>query len=245
MNIEALLNLIFVLGTLLITLVFGLIKIKSFKGRLILAIVVIIPTIIFIFSFFVPGSIFGREAVQDFILKFGLFSGLALILLQILQVLIPPLDHNITQFIGGFIFGPWLGFIYSYIGRILGSILAFLIAKKYGRPFVKKVAPEKDIKKYDKVWNKSLPYVFFAYWAPFFPDDTVSYLAGASKVRLRLFLLMIMIGHPIGVFTTSLAGSVGETFYLKDPVAWAIAMSTLLIGLIIFGSKKIRNKLTP
>lgn len=241
MNIEALLNLIFVVGTLFVTLVFGLIKIKSLKGRLALAFVVIIPTIIFIFGFFVPDSIFGKETIQGFILSFGIFSTLALILLQILQVLIPPLDHNVTQFIGGFIFGPWLGFLYNYIGRILGSILAFSIAKKYGRPFMKKVIPEDDIKKYDKVWNKSLLLVFLGYVMPIFPDDTISYLAGGSKVKFKTFMIMLLLGHPTGVLGTSLAGSLGETVWFKNPIFWIVGLSTLFVGIIIFGIKHIQK----
>src|SRR3989338_1761207 len=125
MNTEALLNLIFVIGTLLATLIFGFNKLKSLKLRLILLIAVLIPAIIFVYGFFVPESIFGKEAIQGFILKFGVFSVLGLILIQILQVLIPPLDHNATQFIGGLLFGPYLGFIYNFIGRTLGSVLAF------------------------------------------------------------------------------------------------------------------------
>lgn len=237
MNIETLLNLIFVIGTLLATLILGLIKIKSLKGRLIILIAVLIPTIIFIYSFFVPSSIFGKEAIQSFILKFGVFSVLALVSLQVLQVLIPPLDHNVIQFIGGFIFGPWLGFIYNFTGRILGSFLAFSIAKKYGRPFLKRIVPAEEIKKYDKIWNKSRLYVFLAYWLPFFPDDIMSYLAGASKVKPRLFILILLVGHPIGILGTTLAGSFGETFWLKNPIAWAVAISTLLVGIIIFKSK--------
>lgn len=243
MNIESLLNLIFVVGTLFITLIFGLIKIKSLKGRLALAFVILIPVAIFIFGFLVPESIFGREAIQSFILKFGVFSVLALILLQILQVLIPPLDHNVIQFIGGFIFGPWIGFLYNYIGRILGSIIAFLIAQKYGRQFMEKVIPEDDIKKYDKVWSKSLLPIFLGYWLPFFPDDIVSYLAGTSKVKFRIFMIMLLLGHPVGVLGTSLAGSLGETIWFRNPIFWIVGLSTLFIGVVVFGSKKIQRSL--
>lgn len=238
MNVEALLNLIFVIGTLLVTLIFGFRKIKSYKGRLALTAIILIPTIMFILSFLAPESVFGREAIQTFILRFGVFSVLILISLQILQVVIPPFDHNVTQFIGGFIFGPWLGFLYNYIGRILGSIIAFLIAKKYGRKFLKRIISKDEIKKYDKIWGKNLRYVFLGYVLPFFPDDSASYLAGVSKVKLRTFTLMIMLGHPTGVLGTTLAGSLGETFVAKNPVFWIVGISTLIIGMIIFSRKK-------
>lgn len=241
MNTEALINLIFIVGTLLATFILGIIKLRSLKGRLILTITILIPAIILVYGFFIPNSIFGKEAVQAFITRFGIFSAFALILLQILQVLIPPLDHNVIQFIGGFIFGPWLGFIYNYIGRILGSILAFMIAKKYGRSFMKKIVSENDVEKYDEVWNKSLLLVFLGYVLPFFPDDTLSYLAGSSKIRLRTFMIILLLGHPTGILGTSLAGSLGETIWFKEPMFWIISLSTLVIGIVIFRSKNIQR----
>ncbi len=243
MSLEAALNLLFVVGTLLTTLIFGLIKIKSLKGRLVLSIMVLLPAIIFLFGFFVPQSMFGQQTFQDFVLSFGGLGPIILILLQVVQVLIPPLDHNVTQFIGGFIFGPWLGFIYNYSGRILGSILAFMIAKRYGRPILEKVISKEEIEKYDKIWEKSLVFVFLGYVMPFFPDDAISYLAGASKVKFKIFLAMILLGHPAGVLGTTLAGSLGETLWFKSPIFWGIGLSTLSIGLIVFSNKRIREKL--
>jgi len=242
MNTEALLNLIFVIGTLLATLIFGFNKLKSLKLRLILLIAVLIPAIIFVYGFFVPESIFGKEAIQGFILKFGVFSVLGLILIQILQVLIPPLDHNATQFIGGLLFGPYLGFIYNFIGRTLGSVLAFSIGKKYGRAFLERVAPSEDIKKYDNIWNKNSLFVFLAYWLPFFPDDTISYLAGISKTRLKKFFLVLLIGQPVGVLGTTLMGTLGETAWFKNPVFWIVGFTTLFIGVVIFGFERFRKR---
>ncbi|MBW2990566.1 VTT domain-containing protein [Candidatus Woesearchaeota archaeon] len=243
MNVESLLNLIFVLGTLLTTLVFGFIKIKSLKGRLILIAMILVPTVIFLMSFFMPASIFGKEALQEFVLGFGVFGVLALVLLQILQVIIAPLDYISITMLGGLIFGPFLGFILNYIGRVAGSILAFLIARKFGQPFIEKIIPKKDIKKYDKLWDKGLLAIFIMYWLPFFPDDAFSYLGGISKIKLKTFIVLVSLAHMTGVLTTTLAGTLGETAWFLHPAFLIIGPVTLVLGLIIFGIKRIRKSL--
>jgi uncharacterized membrane protein YdjX (TVP38/TMEM64 family) len=83
--------------------------------------------------------------------------------------------------------------------------------------------------------------IFLGYVLPVFPDDTVSYLAGTSKVRFKTFILMLFLGHPTGILGTTLAGSLGKTVWFKNPIFWIVGLSTLIIGVIIFGSKRIRN----
>jgi len=243
MNVESLLNLIFVLGTLLITLIVGFIKIKSLKARLILIAMILVPSAIFLMSFFMPASIFGREALQEFVLGFGVFGALALVLLQVLQVIIAPLDYISITMLGGLIFGPFLGFILNYIGRVIGSILAFLIARKFGQPFIEKIIQKKDIKKYNKLWNKGLLAIFIMYWLPFFPDDAFSYLGGISKIKLKTFIILVSLAHMTGVLTTTLAGTLGETAWFLHPAFLIIGPLTLVLGIILFGIKRIRESL--
>lgn len=243
MNIESLLNLIFILGTLLITLIAGFIKIKNLKGRLILSAMLLVPAVIFLMSFFMPESIFGKEALQGVILIFGIFGPLVLILLQILQVIIAPLDYISITMLGGLIFGPFLGFIYNYIGRIIGSVLAFVIARKFGTPIIKRAIPQEDINKYNKFWDKGLVAIFIMYWLPFFPDDAFSYLGGISKIKFKTFILLVSLAHITGVLTTTLAGTLGETAWFLHPAFLIIGPVTLILGLIIFGFKKVRKSL--
>jgi len=243
MDVESLLNLLFVIGTLLITLVFGLFKIKRWKGKLILSFMLLIPLIIFLMSFFMPESIFGRESLQSLIFSFGVFGPVVLIFLQVFQVIIAPLDYISITMLGGLVFGPFWGFVLNYLGRVIGSVLAFVIARRWGQPIIEKVIPREDIDKYNKIWDKGLLAIFIMYWLPFFPDDAFSYLGGLSKIKLRTFVFLVALAHLTGVLTTTLAGTLGETAWFLHPAFLIMGPLTLILGIIIFRSKKSREQL--
>ena len=61
--------------------------------------------------------------------SFGPYSPLAYILLQIIQVVVAPIPGGAIEFLGGYLFGVTAGFLYSMIGLILGSWLAFSLAR--------------------------------------------------------------------------------------------------------------------
>ena len=65
------------------------------------------------------------------------------------QVIIPILPGGVSCLGGVIFFGPWLGFLYNYIGICIGSIAVFGISKTIGRPVLYKMFSEKMIEKYD------------------------------------------------------------------------------------------------
>ena len=54
-------------------------------------------------------------------------------LLQILQVVIPIIPGGISSAAGVLIFGPYLGFVYNYVGISIGSVIIFLLGRRYGK----------------------------------------------------------------------------------------------------------------
>jgi len=79
-----------------------------------------------------------KERVNNFVISFGSYAPLVFIGLQILQVLLAPIPGEFTGFVGGYLFGIVPGLIYSTVGLSLGSLFAFLIARRLGMPFVRR-----------------------------------------------------------------------------------------------------------
>ena len=100
------------------------------------------------------------ESLQAFLDRFGLFAPALFILIQMVQVVIPILPGAIGCLGGVLIFGPVWGFVYNYVGIAMGSVLAFLLSKHYGRPFVHHIIGEKNYNKC-KALIKPLPWQFF------------------------------------------------------------------------------------
>lgn len=170
--------------------------------------VAIIPLILLILGYIFPSHFFNnQEAIRNFVNQFGIFAPLIFIFLQIVQVIITPFSHYAVSIAGGFIFGIWLGFIYNWIGRVIGTIIAFYIARIFGRKILKHIITKESLKKYDYLFEKGKLLLFLAYFLPIFPDDEITYLAGFSKINSKIFILLIVLGHASGSLALAYIGN--------------------------------------
>ena len=147
------------------------------------------------------------DTLQTFIGNFG-YAGMAIfVLIQIVQVVIPILPGGISCLGGVIFFGPWLGFVYNYIGICIGSLAAFGISRMMGRPVLHKMFSEKLIQKYDSWTEKDsrfLKLFALAIFFPVAPDDFLCYLAGTTKMTWKQFALVILLGKPCSIALYSL-----------------------------------------
>jgi uncharacterized membrane protein YdjX (TVP38/TMEM64 family) len=100
-----------------------------------------------------------------------------------------PIPGEVTGIIGGYLFEPILGTLYSTIGLTVGSWLAFSFAKAFGEPFVEKVVKTETLNKFDVFLEHNGGLViFFLFLIPGFPKDYLCYILGLSKMRTCLSL---------------------------------------------------------
>ena len=111
--------------------------------KLISSLIVIAICVLLIFALFKHLGInsLDEEKIHQEIKKLGAFAPFAFILLSFLQVTFIPLPAIVTIIAGNYLFGMWLSFLYSFIGMVLGSIFAFFLGKKIGRPFINWLIP--------------------------------------------------------------------------------------------------------
>lgn len=201
-------------------------------------IITIIPIVGVIFSLTDPQSFTqAQEVWRDRIVVFGIFAPLAFIFIQALQVIITPISHYSVGVVGGFLYGPYLGALLNWIGRIMGHIIAFFIARSFGRKIAEKFVKQETLEKYDKyVSNKSFV-LFILYFLPLFPDDELSYLAGLSKMKFRMFFLANFFGHIGGSLGLAYLGSGLNT---KDPLFLTLTVITLVGFPLLYWLLKIK-----
>jgi len=144
---------------------------------------------------------YSQAVLGAFLTKSGLWAPIIFIVFQTVQVVFPILPGGIGLLGGILIFGPLTGFTYNYIGICLGSIIAFLISKHYGTPIIESLFRLKLQKKYMS-WaeNKEFPKLFtIAIFMPVAPDDFLCYLAGTTKMTLKRFTTIILLGKPLAI----------------------------------------------
>ena len=200
------------------------------KVKLIWYLLTFIPIVLLIIGYIFPSAFFGsQDAIRDFVNQFGIFSPLVFIVIQILQVIITPFSHYAVSIAGGFIFGTWHGFIYNWIGRVIGTAIAFYLGRYFGRKIIKRVVKPETIKKYDYYFEKGRILLFLAYFLPLFPDDELSYLAGISAMSPRIFLPLMAIGHVSGSLALAYIGNGIQS--IKDPMFIFLSLITLIGGI--------------
>lgn len=130
------------------------------------------------------------------------------IFIQILQVVIPIIPGGISTAAGVLIFGPYAGFIYNYVGICIGSIIIFLLGRRYGKPFILSMISDKTYNKYIG-WldnqNRFEKLFALAIFLPVAPDDALCLMAGLTNISVKRFTLIILIAKPLSIFLYSMA----------------------------------------
>ena len=149
-----------------------------------------------------------KEAIRDFVLSLGPYGPIGFILLQALQVVLSPIPGEATGIVGGFIFGKWLGFIYSTIGLSLGSAMAFFISRYFRHivePWLKK--SELYFRFEGLLRHQGIFICFFLYVFPGFPKDFLCYLLGLTKMPWQVFVFISSVGRIPGTLMLSWQGA--------------------------------------
>lgn len=149
-----------------------------------------------------------HHRLKEFIFSFGAYSPLAFILLQVIQVIVAPIPGGAIEFLGGYLFGVKAGLIYSMIGLILGSWLAFTLARIFEKWVVEKFVSPKTMKKFDYlIGHEGVILSFLLFLIPGFPKDALCYLLGLTPMHLGIFLIISTIGRIPGTLMATLQGA--------------------------------------
>src|SRR2546426_2384825 len=140
--------------------------------------------------------------------EWGVLAPVIFIGLQALQVIIAPIPGELTGILGGYLFGQWVGLLYSTIGLTLGSVAAFAVGRWLGARYVQRlVSPE--------IWHKMGFIVeaegailcFIVFLIPGLPKDMICYLFGLSPMPFWVFAVVSTLGRIPGTWVLSAQGA--------------------------------------
>jgi uncharacterized membrane protein YdjX (TVP38/TMEM64 family) len=170
-----------------------------------------------------------RHQLKKVILSYGPYSPLVYIFVQVLQVVIAPIPGGAVEFIGGYLFGAKLGFLYSMIGLFVGSWIAFSLARIFEKVAVEKVVPLETRKKFDYlIGHEGAILSFLLFLIPGFPKDALCYILGLTPMHLGVFLFISTVGRVPGTLMACLQG--GKAFdYQYKTFLILLGISTLVL----------------
>lgn len=163
----------------------------------------------------------------------GPLAPVVFVLVQTLQVVVAPVPGQVLAGVGGYLFGGVAGALYSMTGVLLGSLIAFELARRYGRPFVERVVDPDTLARVDGfAAAHGRVGLFLAFLLPTFPDDLLCFLAGVSEVRLRDLLVLVLVGRAPSFVLAAYAGqgAAAGRYWLAVAVLAVLAVVTVIVG---------------
>ena len=136
------------------------------------------------------------QALSELVMAHYILGPFIFIGLQIIQVVIPIIPGGITTAAGVMIFGPYVGFLYNYVGIVIGSIILFHMGRVYGSVLAKTFIKEKHYNKYDILF-------FIAILLPVAPDDALVLISSQTKMTWKYFLFTIFVAKPLPIYLYS------------------------------------------
>jgi uncharacterized membrane protein YdjX (TVP38/TMEM64 family) len=175
-------------------------------------------------------SWFGNlEAIAKSMKQAGGWGPIVLFILFVLQVFLAFIPGQALMIACGYLYGFWGGFVISWMSLVVGGEIAYLLARKYGRPFAEKWIAPPVLER----WNKAAAGQGIAFFAlslvmPLVPNDAMCYVAGLGTIRRLHFSIANALGRGMACLVTSAAGAFGGSISWQG---WAM----LIVLFVIIG----------
>lgn len=173
------------------------------------------------------------EAIRERAGRAGIAAPIAMVGVQILQILAAPIPGQAIDLANGFLFG-WWGTVVSVIGIGVGSSLAIFLARRFGRPLVEVLITPKaltTIRPYTR--RRSYWPFFILFLLPGTPDDLLCFAIGLTSIPLGQSILIALLGRIPGVVAAVAVGATGQQMSLLSFSLWAAGVS-LAFGLVLW-----------
>jgi len=169
-----------------------------------------------------------REVIAEFVAGLGPWGPVVSVAINIAQVLLAPFPGQIFNVVNAYVYGFWLGTLYSLVGMLLGSWLAMSLARRWGRPLAERLVGAEQLEHWDSRARLRGPLFFFlVFLLPLLPDDLICFVIGLSPLPIGRMLVLCAIGRLPGIFATSWIGAYSSEL---SPVG-LVLLSTVSLAL--------------
>ncbi|MFJ5963865.1 MULTISPECIES: TVP38/TMEM64 family protein [unclassified Bacillus (in: firmicutes)] len=187
-------------------------------------------------------SIFTHENISAFFESYKAFGPIIAILLPLIEAFLPFLPLVVFAVANANAFGLWEGFLLTWIGASAGSILVFLLIRRFGQMrMLHFISRHPSIKKL-MLWVEKRGFgpLFILLCFPFTPSAAVNVVAGLSRISIWQFSLAVFSGKCVMLLIISFVGY-DLTALVKNPLRSIFAV--LVIALLWYVGKRVENRL--
>ncbi len=189
------------------------------------------------------GSYLTPERIHALLATVGIWAPVVYILVYAVGVCLFVPGTLLTA-VGAAVFGPFQGFIYVWIGAMLGATGAFLIGRYLGRDFAASLIGPR-LQKYDEAIGRNGFAAVLYLRLVYFPFTPMNFGMGLTKVKFQDYLLGTGFGILVGTFIfTFFIGTLSQVWAGGDWArlnGWQTYLSLVLFIFSFFLPKIIRS----
>jgi len=176
-----------------------------------------------------------REALQAVVKSSGSLGMVAYFLIEVIYVTLTPLFNTAILIASGYIFGGHVGFVMNFLATSVGLFIIVFLVKKYGRPLLQRILSPHFYNRFDHLAQKIGPItLLICYVLPFTPDDELTYIVAAGPIRIKRFILPIL----LGTLAKAAYSYIGDMGTKGIAIATYARLIMLVIGLVIVGTQE-------
>ncbi|MFD2443138.1 TVP38/TMEM64 family protein [Bacillus sp. CGMCC 1.16607] len=185
---------------------------------------------------------FTLENIMSLIQEYRALGPLPGIFLPMLEAFLPFLPLVLFVMANASAFGLWGGFLFSWIGACAGALLVFLLIRKFGQKrafsFLQRHSKVQKL----MIWIEQHGFgpLFLLLCFPFTPSAIVNIVAGLSKMRFAQYMLAVLIGKMVMIFTISFIGYDIRSL-ITQPIRTGIVVGIIFV--LWFVGKRIEGRL--
>ena len=180
-------------------------------------------------------------ALGDWIASAGAL-GPALYILTYAVATVLFLPGSVMTLVGGMLFGPVWGTLYSLTGATLGAVAAYLVARHLAADWVRRKASGWVKQVIDGVEAEGWRFVAFARLMPIFPFNLLNYVLGLTRIPLMQYVAASYVFMAPGALAYTYLGYAGrEALAGSEDLVRKGLLALALLGAITFLPRLLRR----
>jgi len=177
---------------------------------------------------------FSVHDVRRLVHGFGPLGAPCVSLMIALIIVFVPIPTIPIEVVAGVAYGIVAGTFLVLVGHLLGALIAFLIARRFGRPLLRRWLGDAAVSKLDPFAAQSgYWYVFFMRLLPLFDFKLVSYASGLTPMRTRTYMLATATGIFLPILILDAIGATAAA-RPREAAVIAAAYSLAIAGTIAY-----------
>jgi len=188
-------------------------------------------------------SVLVPEKISAWVIQLGPFGPIATVGLMAVAIVFSPLPSAPIALAAGAVYGHAWGTVYILIGAEIGSLIAFWIARYFGKEAVDRILGGRLPKTFIGTQNGLTCIVLTARLIPFVSFDVVSYAAGLTPLTITRFALATLIGMiPMSFLLTHFGAELSAANWGQAMIALFVLATLMLVPVVIVAAYRRRRK---